>query len=255
METQVFKKTSLTLTSFLVVALAVLGVYNTAVVNNDPFATTAELKFVKRLDEISGKISVGRLAASAASWVNLAKKEVPVKKEVAKVSKAQTQVVREVVPAPAISENLNLTLNKAFFKEPLREGTFAGSARTVNGVIEEVNVTLPTGQMIQINTREKMIGNVFTYEDSYTREPRSGMFYEVKKGTYMITLTNDTQFAGTRLEFVAENDAEVRYADEYYEENIGWGVQAEDANSEYAASRAEVEREIQPASYGFNFNG
>lgn len=252
METQVFKKTSLTLTSFMIVATAILGVYNTAVVNNDPFVTTAEVKFVKRLDEISGKISVGRLAASAASWVNLEKKEIPVKKEIAKV--VETQMIKEVIPAPAIKEDLNLTLNKAFFKEPLKEGTFIGSARTVDGVIEEVNVTLPTGQVIHINTREKMIGNVFIYEDSYTREPRSGMFYEVKKGTYMITLTNDSQFAGTRLEFVAENGEEVRYADEYYEENIGWGVQAEEANSEYAAAH-EVEQEMQPAGYGFNFNG
>jgi len=230
----------------MVMGFAILGAYNTAVVNDDPFVASKEFKFVKRLDEINGKVIVGRMAASAASWVNLETKEEV--KKVQEVKVAKTETSETSVPAPAIKDDLNLKLNKAFFKEPLKEGTFAGNARTVDGVIQEVSVTLPTGQVININTRDKMVGNVFTYEDSYTREPRSGMFYEVKKGTYMITLTNDSQFAGTRLEFVAQNGEEVRYADDYYQENIGWGVQtSEEANTEYAASREQSEQELSQA--------
>src|SRR5690606_21591659 len=118
-------------------------------------------------DEVNGKIIVGRVAAS---WMNLENKKEEEKEVVKKVIQeniqvAQVQAVTEV-PAPTINEDLDLKLSKVFFKEPLQEGTFSGSARTVDGVIEEVSVTLPTGQVISINTREKMVGNIFQYEDS-----------------------------------------------------------------------------------------
>lgn len=258
MNTQTLKTTTLGFAGLFGITMMILGSYNTAVVNNDPFSTTIKSKFVKRLDEVNGKIIVGRMAAS---WMNLEdKKEVAKEVEVKQViqNNIQTAIAEKAleIPAPTINEDLDLKLSKVFFKEPLQEGTFSGSARTVDGVIEEVSVTLPTGQVISINTREKMVGNIFQYEDSYTREARSGMFYEVKKGTYMITLTNDSQFAGTRLEFEAQNQAEVRYSDEYYERNIGWNVQNDDNRGMNTSDAYSFEAEttaVQP-TIDFNFN-
>lgn len=264
-----------------VLGTVVLGSYNSIIVNNDAFMNkSAGIKFTKRLDEINGKIVIGRMAASSIPWTGLKKseKKEEVKKKalikkVVKVEKKLENKAEEVmsnpIPAPAINADLELSLSNVFHKKPLAKGSFSGSAKTVDGVIEEIYVNLPGGKRIEINTRERMMGNVFQYEDTETREMKSAMFYEVKRGTYMITLTNDSQFAGTRLEFKA-NETEVAYNDDYYTAQESWEMDQQKADAEREAqeaipseapqyeevdyAEAPAQQEIPQESTGFNFN-
>jgi hypothetical protein len=85
----------------------------------------------------------------------------------------------------------------------------------MDGIIEEIDVTLPDGKKFILNTNERMVGNVFQYEDTETREMRSGLIYPVniKEGKYMITLTDDTNYKGMRLEFKAQKGNEFESKD------------------------------------------
>lgn len=251
MRTSTLKRSTIALSTFAMFGFSLLGAYNTAIVSGDSFfSSSPKVSLIKRLDEINGKIIIGRLAASTNSWLSLKKDE----KEAVKIEEPKKEIktveASATLPEPSIKEDLNLKLSNVFHKTPLEEGSFSGSAKTVDGVIEEINVTFPGGQVLNINTKERMVGNIFTYEDTYTREQRSGLFYEVKKGTYMITFTNDSQYAGTRLEFTAENGNEVRYANEYYEENINWGL-----NREEKMDNQKEPTISENAVFEFNFNG
>lgn len=242
------KKVSLSIVSIATLGTLVLGSYNSMVVNNDAFMTAdSGIKFTKRLDEINGKVTIGRMAASSTPWTNFHKKaEKLVKKAEKKIAKKKFKKAEKMLkkavekvastsskPAPAINADLDLKLNNVFFKKPLAQGSFTGSAKTVDGVIEEIYVSMPNGSTIEINTQERMTGNVFQYEDSQTREMKSGMFYEVKKGTYMITLTNDSQFPGARFEFKADN-AEVAYNNDHYSAQESWDMDQQNQNNELA---------------------
>lgn len=248
------KKYTLSTTGFAILFLLLTGMYNSIQVNSSEFMRTpTDIRFVKRLDEIKGKIRIGRMAASTIKWSSLAAAEAssPVKlkpssevsnknnitiKKTVKKKVVTKQVVQEPsLPAPAVNADLDMKLSKVFFKKPLENGSFSGSAKTVDGVIEEVYVELPDGKLIEINTRDRMVGNVFQYEDTQTRELKSGMFYEVKRGTYMITLTNDSEYAGLRLEFEAENDNAVAYGEDY-QQDISWGMNTQNPVNEQHAN-------------------
>ncbi|MEX0799282.1 MAG: hypothetical protein WEB87_05675 [Bacteriovoracaceae bacterium] len=262
---------TLALTGFVALAM---GGYNSMIMQNDTFmSASTDIKFVKRLDEINGKVVIGRAAASTREWKSLSQSKKEDKKEkrveVAVNSNIQKQEAapaapEEVknIPEPAIKGDLDLSLTNVFYKKPLKQGEFSGSARTVDGVIEEIFVNLPDGNVIEINTRERMMGNVFQYEDFETREIKSAMFYEVKQGVYMITLSNDSKYAGVRMEFQAGNGAEVAYGDDYYQETRGWGANNQNHNNqlaneaEYAPETEEPEYQDQAEkeeTYGFNF--
>jgi hypothetical protein len=204
-------------------SLGINGLVNTAKFNDISFMTANHgIKFEKSLDEMTGKIEEGRLTASALPWNKLQKKKIvktfkrDLSKKVTTKTKssfvplsfnksgnAKNSVNHKIknVPAPAINKDLNLTVSKFFHKEEIQG--VSGSAKTFDGIIEEVSINLPDGRNININTNEKMVGNVFYYEDTNTNEMKSGMFYEVKKGTYMITLTNDSTYQGARIELTS----------------------------------------------------
>ena len=240
-----------TVTLSLFAAIA-MGSYNSMIMGDDTFmADSSGISFTKRLDEIRGEIVIGRMAASSIPWTNFNKKA---EKKVVKANKAiaagkfkkaerkmkkavQAVAQTTVMPQPAIMGDMDLELSNVFHKKPLKKGSFSGSAKTVDGVIEEIYVSLPGGKTIEINTRERMAGNVFKYEDPGTREMKSGMFYEVKKGTYMITLTNDSQFPGARLEFKA-GETEIAYNDDYYSAQESWDMEKQNqVQDEYSQAQ------------------
>lgn len=265
----------MTVKSLSVAALALMasGAYNSMLMSDNSFMTeVSEIKFAKRLDEINGNIVVGRMAAST-TWhqMQAPKKVEEIKEEIAPQKQEAKEEVVEVaqIPEPAITDDLELSLSNVFHKKPLAKGAFSGSARAVDGVVEEINVNLPDGNVISINTRDRMAGNVFTYEDPETRERKSGIFYEVKEGTYMINLTNDSRYAGVRMEFsasmkngieVAQNDYESSYKnevswksdkqnlkDEVAEEKDYWAEQDQETRGELESGQEET------SNYGFNF--
>jgi hypothetical protein len=260
--TTTIRKVTISCSTFVFALLAMTGVYNTVVLNNDSFmAFDSGVKFVKRLDEINGRVTFGRMAASAKSWTKLeTKKIVAQPKKLAKIAPKKVVKKEEFkkeepinTPEPAIKGDLDLTVSNVFFKQPLKQGAFSGSARTVDGVIEEIYVSLPEGDRIEINTNDRMVGNVFQYEDSQTGDIRSGMFYEVKPGTYMITLTGDKsyKYSGVRIEFKAENGAEVAYSDDYYESTQSWDMNNQNGN----AKNEEVSNNNAPAdNYEYQYN-
>ena len=185
------------------------------------------IKITKRLDETFGKVKFGRKAASLGtqSWNRVPVKKVAPRsfgKLVSSDNIKKQQVAVKATPAPAIQNDLDLELTGGIYnKKPLKQGSdFSGNAKVVDGVVEEITVELPGGKHFSINTSERMVGNVFQYEDTNTRELRSGLFYEVKKGTYMITLTDDSQFSGIRLQFSAPESSVIQGRSE----DVSWAM-------------------------------
>ncbi|MAZ49272.1 MAG: hypothetical protein CME65_11980 [Halobacteriovoraceae bacterium] len=246
----------------LLVALAAYNSYrfNTA----SPLTNDFNIKLTKRLDETFGQIKFGRNAASLNP--NLWKKQddsklvekvnAAVREKFKPLLKSKKEVIKEeqakAAPEPAVAGDLDLELtggivNKKVLKNKL---DYSGSAKVVDGVIEEINVSLPGGREFTINTRERMVGNVFQYEDTRTRELRSGLFYEVKKGSYMITLTDDTQYGGIRLEFQSPSDAQVDEA--VYSNDQSWAMN--DQNTEQAQEDYAQDDNLSDDEYAQNDN-
>lgn len=267
------KRMTLTSLGVATVALMASGAYNSMLMGDNSFMTeVSEIKFAKRLDEINGKVVVGRMAAST-TWhqMQAPKKVEEIKETIASQKQESKEEVVQVaeIPEPAITDDLELSLSNVFHKKPLEKGAFSGSARTVDGVVEEINVNLPDGNVININTRDRMAGNVFTYEDAETRERKSGIFYEVKEGTYMINLTNDSKYAGVRMEFSASirNGIEVAQNDSYessYRNEVSWKNDKQNLQDEVAdekdywaeqeqENRGDLESGQAQDNYGFNF--
>jgi hypothetical protein len=203
--------------SFLMLAL---GSYNSATLDKSVFKRNDfGIKLAKRLDEIKGEITIGRMAASLPTWsqtsTKLIKEEVKqiLKKEMEpkKVIKVANKETPRNIPAPVVNGDLDLSLSGGFYNKKALDDSaeFSGSANVQDGVIEEINVSLPGGDSLSINTNERMVGNVFQYEDTETREIKSGLFYKVKPGVFMVTLTNDSQYPGLRLEFKTEGNAQI----------------------------------------------
>lgn len=234
MNTASRENTSKNIIWFGVLTIALTGIYNSLQLSPSSYDQNLGIKFVKRLDEMQGRVVVGRMAASLQKWSPLddTQKKVPsiqaLRKKVLKTPKksvvAQEKVEvadnsdTRIIPEPAISEELNLELTQVFHKKPLDKKSFNGYAQTYDGYIQKLVVTLPNGKTINIDTRERMIGNVFQYEDTQTGEPKSGLMYEVKKGEqYMVTLTDDSAYAGLRLGFKTNENSELKYQyDQYY---------------------------------------
>lgn len=195
----------------------------TALLKND-----LNIKFAKRLDDLTGKVVMGRMAASVPKWdpnKDLRNKKVLSAAFELKTNKKEekaivTEVEQKDIPEPAIVTTPELALTGGIYKQnPLQAGKgYSGSARISDGIVEEVNVTFPDGESLVINTREPMIGNVFQYEDGHTRELKSGLAYPIKDGGFMITLTDDSRFATVRLEFKSKNSDN----NDFNDDEDGW---------------------------------
>lgn len=201
------------ITAFTTGFLVITGTYNAVVINSESQISGAEIRFVKRLDEIYGVVESGREVAASVSW----KKLTPTVTHTLQKMK-QEQVTRVVQAAPARAEevsndipvsaavqsdlNLNLTevINPNKWKQGLSNTQFSGSLSTSNGVIESLDVSLPNGEGVSVSFSE-MTGNVFEYD--FNGELYSGMMYQVDQTSYMVTLTNGP-LEGTRLRFVGE---------------------------------------------------
>ena len=278
-------------------AVVISGIYN-SLHTSDDFMSDPEVRLVKRLDELKGKVKVGRMAASTIGWSKLTANKVskpaaPKLKRVKKIAKKADQAKSKRIIRASIQEDLQLdavqVFNAKLFKKPLdmKNNDFSGSLTAKGGVLESVQINLPTGENIEISSYDEMNGNVFQYEDSETREVYSGMFYKIKEGSYMVTLTNDQRFAGTRIQFEAPKEAgyeapnENEYAswahddghsqksqennnvaeqlnhaqDEYYDnENANnYDEYAQEQGLENNQANSEDESDEQ-VNYGFNFN-
>jgi hypothetical protein len=193
-----------------------LGSMNSIVVDKNAFLKNdLNIKFAKRLDDIQGVVTVGRTAASLPKFdmsKSLTTKTVEpkqfkkmVKAVAPKKVEEKVEEVVEVTNPPAVQNTGSLELTGGLYQKRSLEGAkFSGSVQVRNGIIEGLSANLPDGRSLSISViRTEMVGNVFQYEDSETRELKSGLFYPVNvaKGEYMLNLTDDTNFAGLRLEF------------------------------------------------------
>lgn len=193
------------------------GTYNAIVINSESYINGADMRFVKRLDELNGIVEPGRLAASGVHWQKLEPTQnvsqnafhAPVVQEVKTVASASVEgVPPQEAPAAAVTEELNLNLievvNPKKYQNGLTADQFSGSLTTSNGAIDSLNVSLPNGEGVTVSFSE-MNGNVFEYD--IDGEIYAGMLYQVEQNAYMVTLTNGP-LEGTRLRFVGEPSQE-----------------------------------------------
>lgn len=201
--------------AFVLAGLFVLtGTYNAVVINSDSHISSADFKFVKRLDEVYGVTVAGREVAASVQWQKLAPSQIitktaPIVQSVSRVDASSvTETAVESIPAAAVQEELTLSLveviNPKKWQNGLPAAQFNGSLSTNNGVIENLDVALPNGEGVSVSFSE-MTGNVFEYD--LNGELFSGMMYQVDQHAYMVTLTNGP-LEGTRLRFSSQTPAD-----------------------------------------------
>lgn len=247
--------------SLSIVALTLfltVGTYNAVVINSESTIDTANVKFVKRLDELYGVTEPGRLVANSLPWQKLpAAQEVEIKPKVivqeVRTIMAASDVKEEPqspVTSAAVQEDLSLNLvevvNPKKWQQGLNPGQFSGTLSTANGTIESLSVSLPDGEGVSISFSE-MTGNVFEYD--LNGEIYSGMMYQVDQSSYMISLTNGP-LEGTRLKFMGENQEqkEAQEAEAVATQGMNFGTDSYGNNSETSeVANSQVEQpEIQP---------
>ena len=242
------------LIAFVVFAIGNLNSFNLA--NKSAFLKNdLNIKFAKRLDDLTGKVVMGRMAASVPSWNSETKNNL-VQKNLKKsiVTKKKNDSVKEEVasvklPEPAIQDAPDLELTGGLYnKKPLEGGKgYSGRATIVDGVIEEINVNLPDGKEFILNTNKRMVGNVFEYEDMTTRELKTGLLYEIKEGHYMVNLTDDSTFSSLRLEFKTKNGAKIET--EAYNNEDSWAMNEQNISENWAINE-ETPKEVEAANNG-----
>ena len=175
------------------------------------------IKFAKRIDDITGEYIVGRTAASIPKGLifnktqkkSLALQPAPIttkeveKKEV-KNEVSKTAVEKFEDSDPVIKEIAAAQLTGGMYnRNPLLNvPENAGSISVSRGEITNLSVNLPNGGKFSPTiSRDAMVGNVFQYEDTETREMKSGLLYKIKEGHYMATFTDDSKHGTVRLEF------------------------------------------------------
>jgi hypothetical protein len=276
------KRVTKYLTLFSAFSLMAVGTYNAVFMNSLKFMSDKDLRFVKRLDEINGRIVAAQ--APVKTWTSL-KGEEPkrfapskvvaktFKKNIMKISKKLPKVAKRInntQKAPAvISNDLDLQLaelyNSKKYKKALSTNDFSGELFASNGIIETISVSLPNNEEINISFAE-MSGNVFNYD--FEGISLSGMMYEVSSGSYMVTLTNGP-YAGTRMKFQAESNQDfydhVEPKPNYgnnnteYAQNIDYNSQQPAQNNDYQqgyksnGKGMQEQQQVQPTQ-GFNFS-
>lgn len=246
---------------FVLSGLFVLtGTYNAVVINSESLISSDEVKFVKRLDEIYGVTVPGRVVAASMNWQKLSpsvtpKKQVIEKNVIAQTSAPVASESVDVTPSAAVQEELSLSLveviNPTKWKDGLKAGQFNGTLSTNQGIIEDLNISLPNGEGVAVSFSE-MTGNVFEYD--MNGELYSGMMYQVDQNSYMVTLTNGP-LEGTRLRFSTQSPAQEQEQTAQYlaENNIEVGNFGSDEPSYEQAPEA-VDFDAQMQAQGFNFD-
>ncbi len=201
----------------------VIGTYNAVVINSESSISGADVKFVKRLDEIYGVTEYAREAASATHWQKLKPIKVADIKKLHKNNKNEKVVAKTTktlestapVVTAAVQETLDLNLvevvNQKKWQNGLKNTQFTGALSTNNGVIETLAVSLPNGEGVSVSFAD-MNGNVFEYD--FNGELYSGMMYQVDTNSYMVTLTNGP-LEGTRMKFDGAPSLEQQQANEH----------------------------------------
>lgn len=255
-----------------------IGTYNAVVINSESHLSGADVKFVKRLDELYGETVPGRVVAASTTW----KKISPARLNTIKISsnsfKSKSGLSSsvssnievsgsEVTPsAAAVQEELDLNLveviNPKKWKQGLSANQFSGNIVTNSGVIESLSVSLPNGEGLSVSFME-MSGNVFEYD--LNGEMFSGMMYQVDQNAYMVTLTNGP-LEGTQLRFASEvSQAEQEQNQQELADNgVEVGNFGEDSNTPVEENNSEIvaqdqdrqmqEEALQAQTYDFNQN-
>ena len=187
-----------------------VGTYNAVVINSESHLSNADVKFVKRLDEIYGVTVPGRQVAATTTWKKIEKQEsmnVAAPNIASSTSSEIIPTAADAISEAVVKEELNLSLveviNSKKWQNGLPSSQFSGGLSTNNGVIESLSVSLPNGEGVSVSFSE-MTGNVFEYD--LNGELYSGMMYQVDQHAYMVTLTNGP-LEGTRLRFSSEASA------------------------------------------------
>ncbi len=234
----------------------VTGTYNAIVINSESNLNGADMRFVKRLDELNGIIEPGRLVATGVHWQKLEPTQnafhAPVVQTVNTVASSSGDAgpVQEA-PGAAVTEELNLSLveviNPKKWQNGLTADQYSGSLSTANGAIDSLNVSLPNGEGVTVSFSE-MNGNVFEYD--IEGQVYSGMLYQVDQASYMVTLTNGP-LEGTRLRFVGEPTQEqVAVTEQIQTGNVGsdeYGNPGDHVEQPVQAQAEEAQPEAQPA--------
>ncbi len=247
--------------SFLAMLFFVVtGTYNAIVISSESHLNGADMRFVKRLDELNGIIEPGRLVATGVNWQKLGPTQTvsqnafqaPVVQTVSTVASSSGDAgpVQEA-PGAAVTEELNLNLieviNPKKWQNGLPADQYSGSLATSNGAIDSLNVSLPNGEGMTVSFSE-MNGNVFEYD--IDGQVYSGMLYQVDQTSYMVTLTNGP-LEGTRLRFVGEPTQEQVAATEQIQTgNVGsdeYGNPGEQVETVQAQAEEAPPVEAQPA--------
>lgn len=233
---------------FILGVFAVVGIYNAVVINSDSNILGSNHNF-KRLDEVYGVKTPGRKIASNKNWKKLENNKVESNLVAVKAVKEDVSNEQSVA---AIQNNLNLSLTEVGsfkkYKNGLAQDEFEGQIVTSNGMIENLQVELSKGDILSISNVE-MKGNVFEYTQD--GEVRSGLFFQVEKNKFMVTLTNGP-FEGARLTFSKGEKVSTKIQTKVADTEISIGSFGSKAEPKAMIEDGNIE--VSAQSQGVNFN-
>lgn len=215
------------LLSTTLLAIMGSGVKNSMEMNSRSFLEEKSVS-AKRIDELTDEMDI----ATSKKSFHFAKAEKPVvKKEKThkKISfavnseiKANDLLAQEEVAY--IQESLSLELveyyNPKKYASLMKSGdhdlSVSGSLEAANGVVEKIDVTLPSGESLFVEYGA-MKRNRFSYDVEVEGESQKarGVIYQLDSDHYMVSL-EDGPYAGTRMKFknLEQRDADYDSADQ-----------------------------------------
>lgn len=204
-----------TLTLITVAILVISGIKNSLEMSSSSFLDSQSVS-TKSITELTDEM---KLASNKNSYTfkksSPAQKPLKIKKSVNSSAKIRRVEQKEIERVAYIQEDLSLDLieyyNPNKFSTILKpgDGTSAvnGVLEVANGVIEKIDVTLPSGESLFVEYGE-MKENRFTY--SLDGQPLRGIIYKIDAVTYMVSL-DEGDHAGTRMKFKDNRDLDREY--------------------------------------------
>ncbi|MFZ4712850.1 MAG: hypothetical protein ACOYL6_04010 [Bacteriovoracaceae bacterium] len=207
--------------SLLGVGFLALATYSNLSINSDDFMNDNEIRFVKNMNGLTGTTvravaSLKPLNLFGDEHKDKKTKAHPFRGFVNKMGKAITNRVAALKTDPncapaVIGGELDLNLSELYSPNPKLAGVskekLNGSLSANNGVIDSMDVILPNGESIALNSI-RMCGNLFTVEIS--SEKYTGMIFTTDNKSYMVSLTstssttsNEVSLNGMRMKFEA----------------------------------------------------
>lgn len=235
-----------------------VGTYNAVVINTHSRLSSEDTHFIKRLDEMYGNVIPARTrkVATNKNWKKLDETELEATTHTQILLASAEHTPEEAKLEAAIQEQLTLDLvevtNPKKWKQGLTTVDFEGNLSTSNGILEDFNVSFPSGEEISVAYME-MNGNEFKYD--LEGEVYSALIFAADPHSYVVTLSNGP-LEGTTMRFKKGPTEEQLLISQTLQQDhdIQVGSFGEDTVTTQQSAALSPEAELPVDVHSFNFD-